>query len=106
MGEVEAAKEMLFGLIKQMGVEPEIRGSLKEGYLCLEVEGDREGISLENMAAPLKPLRSSSIGWLNKRVKESVGLCWTSIVIESDGRSRLENWPIVWVKERKEKERR
>jgi hypothetical protein len=36
--EVETAKEMLFGLIKRMGIEPEIRGSLKEGYLCLEVE--------------------------------------------------------------------
>jgi len=37
--EVETAEEMLFGLIKRMGIEPEVRGALKAGYLCLEVEG-------------------------------------------------------------------
>ncbi|MEI9478265.1 MAG: KH domain-containing protein [Deltaproteobacteria bacterium] len=105
MGEVETAK-VLFGLIKRMGVEPEIRGSLKEGYLCLEVEGDREGILIGKHGRILEALEVLINRMVNKRVKESVGLCWTSIVIESDGRSRLENWPIVWVKERKEKERR
>jgi predicted RNA-binding protein Jag len=66
--EVETAKEMLFELIKRMGVEPEIRGSLKERSICLEVKGGREEILIGKhgctLEAPLKPLRLSSIGWL------------------------------------------
>ncbi len=45
---------------------------MKEGYLCLEVEGDREGILIGKHGRTLEALEVLINRMVNKRVKESV----------------------------------
>jgi spoIIIJ-associated protein len=70
--EVEITKEMLFWLIKRIGVESEIRGSLKERYLSLDVEGDCEGILIGKHGRTLEALEVLVNRMVNKRVMEPV----------------------------------
>ncbi len=63
---------MLFGLIKRMGVEPEIRGSLKERSICLEVKGGREGILIGKSGRTVEALEIFINLMVNGRVKDPI----------------------------------
>lgn len=72
MEELETVKEVLSGLIKRMGVEPEVEGFLKEGSICLEVKGDKEGILIGKHGRTLEALEILINRMANKQVQQPV----------------------------------
>lgn len=72
MQHIEITIELLIGLIRRMGVEPEIRGYSEEGSLYLEVEKDNEGILVGRHGRTLEALETLINRMVNRRVKEPV----------------------------------
>ncbi len=79
MEEIEIAKELTIGLLERMGVKTEVEGFLKEGNLCLEIRGDREGILIGKHGRTLESLQMLINRMVNKRLKNA-----TRIVLDID----------------------
>lgn len=69
---IEIARELMTGLLERIGVRTEIKGSLKEGDIYLEIQGDREGILIGKHGRTLESLQFLISRMVNKRLKESV----------------------------------
>jgi spoIIIJ-associated protein len=70
--EIEIAKELTIGLLDRMGVNTEVEGFLKEGNLCLEIKGDREGILIGKHGRTLESLQMLINRMVNKRLGNAV----------------------------------
>ncbi len=79
MEEIEIAKELTIGLLERMGIKTEVEAFLKEGNLCLEIRGDREGILIGKHGRTLESLQMLINRMVNKRLKSA-----TRIVLDID----------------------
>ena len=72
MEEIEIAKQLTIGLLERMGIKIEVEGFLKEGNLCLEIKGDRDGILIGKHGRTLESLQMLINRMVNKQLKNSV----------------------------------
>lgn len=77
--EVEVAKDVLLGLVRRMGLEPRIDGTLREGIIWLEVAGDEEGILIGRHGRTLEALEILVSRMVNRRLEQPM-----RIVIDVD----------------------
>ena len=79
MEEIEVAKEFTIGLLERMGVKMEVEGFLREGNVCLEIRGDREGVLIGKHGRTLDSLQMLLNRMVNKRLKSA-----TRVVLDID----------------------
>jgi len=77
--EIEVAKEFTIGLLERMGVKMEVEGFLREGNVCLEIRGDREGVLIGKHGRTLDSLQMLLNRMVNKRLKSA-----TRVVLDID----------------------
>jgi len=82
--EIETANQLMVELLQRMNVEAEVNSSLKEGNVCVDITGDKDGILIGRHGRTLEALQVIINRMVNKRTKEPV-----RIVVDIDGyRSR------------------
>jgi spoIIIJ-associated protein len=69
---IEIAKQLLMGLIEKMEINAVLEGFLREGDICLEMRGDKEGILIGKHGRTLDSLQFLINRMVNKRLKEPV----------------------------------
>ena len=69
---VEVTKELMAGLMRQMGMEVAVETSLKEGNIWVEIRGDSEGVLIGKHGRTLESLQILVNRMVNRRVKEPV----------------------------------
>ena len=82
--EIETANRLMMDLLQKMNVEAEVNSYLKEGMVCIDITGDREGILIGRHGRTLDALQLLINRMVNRRIKEPV-----RIVVDIDSyRSR------------------
>jgi spoIIIJ-associated protein len=69
---IEVAKQLMMGLIEKMEISAVLEGFLREGDICLEIRGDKEGILIGKHGRTLDSLQFLINRMVNKRLKEPV----------------------------------
>lgn len=74
MGEekIDIAKQILIGLLERMGIHTEVKGSLNEGNLILDVTSNKEGILIGKHGRTLESLQFLVNRMINKQLRESI----------------------------------
>lgn len=70
--EVITARQLMIGLLQRMDIEAEVDGSVKEGNVCLEIRGDKDGILIGKHGRTLEALQVLINRMVNKKAKEPV----------------------------------
>jgi spoIIIJ-associated protein len=70
--EIETADRLMVDLLQMMNVEAEVNSSLKEGMVCIDVTGDKDGILIGRHGRTLEALQLLINRMLNRRTKEPV----------------------------------
>ena len=65
-------KEVVIGLLNRMGVESKVETSVREGNVCVEIKGDKEGILIGKHGRTLEALQMIVNRMVNKKLKEPV----------------------------------
>ena len=82
--EIGTVNQLMVELLQRMNVEAEVNSSLKEGDVCVDITGDKDGILIGRHGRTLEALQVIINRMVNKRTKEPV-----RIVVDIDGyRSR------------------
>jgi len=69
--EIEIAKQVTIGLLERMGAKTEVEGFLKEGNICLDIKGDREGFLIGKHGRTLESLQTLINRMVSKRLKST-----------------------------------
>ena len=69
---VNIARELMIGLLERMEVRAEVDGSIKEGNVCLEIRGDKDGILIGKHGRTLEALQVLMNRIINKQAKDPV----------------------------------
>jgi spoIIIJ-associated protein len=70
--EIDIAKKLMMGLLERIGVGTVVEGFFREGNLCLEIKGDREGILIGRHGRTLDSLQMLINRMINKQLKRPV----------------------------------
>lgn len=70
--EAENAKHMMIELLQRMDIEAEVQESVKEGNICLDISGDKDGILIGKHGRTLEALQILINRMVNKKAKEPV----------------------------------
>jgi len=82
--EIGTVNQLMVELLQRMNVEAEVNSSLKEGDVCVDITGDKDGILIGRHGRTLEALQVIINRMVNKRTKEPV-----RIIVDIDGyRSR------------------
>ena len=82
--EIGTVNQLMVELLQRMNVEAEVNSSLKEGNVCVDITGDKDGILIGRHGRTLEALQVIINRMVNKRTKEPV-----RIIVDIDGyRSR------------------
>ncbi len=82
--EIGIANQLMVELLQKMDMEAEVHGYAKEGNICIDITGDKDGILIGKHGRTLDALEVLINCMVNKRVKEPV-----RIVVDIEGyRSR------------------
>ncbi len=69
---VEIARQLMSGLLRRMGIETEVEGSVRDGDICLEVKSDEEGILIGKHGRTLEAFQVLITRMVNKQAKRPV----------------------------------
>jgi len=67
---VQIARELMAGLLKKMGIETEVEGSIKEGDIYLDIKSDEGGILIGKHGRTLESLQVLVNRMVNKQAKK------------------------------------
>jgi len=82
--EIGTVNQLMVELLQRMNVEAEVNSSLKEGDVCVDITGDKDGILIGRHGRTLEALQVIINRMVNKRTRELV-----RIIVDIDGyRSR------------------
>ena len=70
--ETGIAKQMMVDLLQKMNVEAEVRSDVKEGNICIDITGDKDGILIGRHGRTLEALQVLINRMVNRRTKEPV----------------------------------
>jgi len=69
---IETGRQLMMGLLEKMEINVELRGSLRERDIYLEIRGDQQGILIGRHGRILDSLQFLINRMVNKRLKEPV----------------------------------
>jgi spoIIIJ-associated protein len=69
---VNIARELMICLLERMEIRAEVDGSIKEGNVCLEIRGDKDGILIGKHGRTLEALQVLMNRIINKQAKDPV----------------------------------
>lgn len=78
--EIGTANQLMVELLHRMNVEAEVNSYLKEGNVCVDITGDKDGILIGRHGRTLEALQVIINRMVNKRTKEPV-----RIIVDIDG---------------------
>jgi spoIIIJ-associated protein len=78
--EIGTANQLMVELLQKMNVEAEVNSSLREGNVCIDITGDKDGILIGRHGRTLEALQVLVNRMVNRRTKEPV-----RIVVDIDG---------------------
>ena len=68
--EVEISRQFLLGLLERMGMAVEVEGMIKDGYVCLDIKGDKDGMLIGKHGRTLEAIELIINRMVNRRVDE------------------------------------
>ncbi len=70
--ENEIARQLMVDLLQKMNVEAEVHSEIKEGNICIDITGDKDGILIGRHGRTLEALQVLITRMVNRRTKEPV----------------------------------